>query len=88
MDTIQNKADDIENIAETSLNRQKQLLESQSSALEVLQTVTTFQFQALEESRGTLQQLIELGHNQQQELIQRQEQLKQAHDHLVQNSKT
>ncbi|GJZ68768.1 protein gamete expressed 1 isoform X1 [Tanacetum coccineum] len=88
MDTIQNKADDIENIAETSLNRQKQLLESQSSALEVLQTVTTFQSQALEESRGTLQQLIELGHNQQQELIQRQEQLKQAHDHLVQNSKT
>ncbi|GJT04112.1 protein gamete expressed 1 isoform X1 [Tanacetum coccineum] len=88
MDTVQNKADDIENIAETSLNRQKQLLESQSSALEILQTVTTFQSQALEESRGTLQKLIELGHNQQQELIQRQEQLKQAHDHLVQNSKT
>nr|GEV46495.1 protein gamete expressed 1-like [Tanacetum cinerariifolium] len=88
MDTIQNKADDIENIAETSLNRQKQLLESQSSALEILQTVTTFQSQALEESRGTLQKLIELGHNQQQELIQRQEQLKQAHDQLVQNSKT
>ncbi|KAJ0483601.1 hypothetical protein HanIR_Chr13g0666551 [Helianthus annuus] len=38
--------------------------------------------------RGTLQQLILLGHSQQQELIQRQEQLKQAHDLLVENSKT
>jgi len=44
----------------------------------------TFKF----DYRGTLQQLIELGHSQQQELIQRQEQLKQAHDHLVENSKT
>ncbi|MFS7925887.1 hypothetical protein Hanom_Chr04g00290471 [Helianthus anomalus] len=38
--------------------------------------------------RGTLQQLILLGHSQQQELIQRQQQLKQAHDLLVENSKT
>ena len=38
--------------------------------------------------RGTLQRLIELGQSQQQELIQRQQQLKQAHDHLVENSKT
>ncbi|XP_071728903.1 protein GAMETE EXPRESSED 1-like [Rutidosis leptorrhynchoides] len=88
MDTLQNKADDIENITETSLDRQKQLLEHQNVALEVLQTVTSFQSQALEESRGTLQKLIELGRTQQQELIQRQEQLKNAHDHLVQNSKT
>ncbi|KAI3829113.1 hypothetical protein L1987_03228 [Smallanthus sonchifolius] len=88
MDTLQSKAGDIENIAETSLDRQKQLLESQRAFLEVLQNVTTFQSQALEESRGTLQELILLGHNQQQELIQRQEELKQAHDHLVENSKT
>lgn len=38
--------------------------------------------------RGTLRKLIELGRSQQLELLQRQEQLKQAHDHLVQNSKT
>ncbi|KAK1418824.1 hypothetical protein QVD17_27971 [Tagetes erecta] len=88
MDTLQCKADDIENIAETSLDKQKQLLESQNQFLEILRNVTTFQSQALEESRGTLQQLILLGHSQQQELIQRQEQLKQAHDHLVENSKT
>ncbi|KAL9997253.1 hypothetical protein Hdeb2414_s0641g00928171 [Helianthus debilis subsp. tardiflorus] len=88
MDTLQNKANDIENVAETSLDRQKQLLESQRQFHEVLREVTAFQSQALEESRGTLQQLILLGHSQQQELIQRQEQLKQAHDLLVENSKT
>ncbi|KAJ0620980.1 hypothetical protein HanIR_Chr01g0003471 [Helianthus annuus] len=32
--------------------------------------------------QGSLQQLISLGNSQQQELIQRQEQLKQAHDYL------
>ncbi|KAI7738789.1 hypothetical protein M8C21_021086 [Ambrosia artemisiifolia] len=88
MDTLQHKANDIENITETSLDRQKQLLESQRQFHEVLRDVTTFQSQALEESRGTLQQLILLGHSQQQELIQRQEQLKKAHDELVENSKT
>ncbi|KAJ0945903.1 hypothetical protein HanPSC8_Chr03g0133271 [Helianthus annuus] len=88
MNSLQSKADEIENITETSLDRQKQLLESQSSALEVLRTVTRFQSQALEESRGSLQQLITLGQSQQQELIQRQEQLKKSHDDLVENSKT
>ncbi|KAD6453077.1 hypothetical protein E3N88_07782 [Mikania micrantha] len=88
MVTLQSKADDIENMAETSLDRQKQLIESQRAFLELLKNVTTFQSQALEESRGTLQQLILLGHNQQKELIQKQEQLKQAHDHLLENSKT
>ncbi|KAI3809303.1 hypothetical protein L1987_25274 [Smallanthus sonchifolius] len=34
MNTLQSKADGIDNIAETSLDRQKQLLESQSAALE------------------------------------------------------
>nr|GEV42693.1 hypothetical protein [Tanacetum cinerariifolium] len=79
-------AEDIENLAETLLNRQRQLLESQSSVLEALQTIATFLSQALEESRGTLRQLTELSHNQQQELIQSQEQLKQAHDHLGNSS--
>ncbi|XP_076943515.1 protein GAMETE EXPRESSED 1-like [Bidens hawaiensis] len=88
MDALQSKADDIENITETSLDRQKELVESQRAFLEVLRDVTTFQSQALEESRGNLQQLILLGQSQQQELIERQEQLKQAHDHLIENSKT
>ncbi|KAK9058992.1 hypothetical protein SSX86_021610 [Deinandra increscens subsp. villosa] len=88
MNTLQSKADDIENITETSLNRQKHLLESQSSAIEALQNLASFQSQALEESRGSLQQLIALGNSQQHELIQRQEQLKQAHNHLFENSKS
>ncbi|KAI3503656.1 hypothetical protein L1887_32103 [Cichorium endivia] len=88
MDILQSKAYDIENIAENSLDKQKELLESQTTAIEVLHSVTSFQSQALEESRGTLQQLIDLGQSQQQELIQRQQQLKEAHDDLVKNSKT
>ncbi|KAI7757798.1 hypothetical protein M8C21_029174 [Ambrosia artemisiifolia] len=88
MNNLQSKAVDIENITETSLDRQKQLLESQSTALEVLKTITNFQSQTLEESRRSLQQLISLSNIQQEELIQRQEQLKQAHDHLFENSKT
>ncbi|XP_076923377.1 protein GAMETE EXPRESSED 1-like [Bidens hawaiensis] len=88
MNTLQSKTYDIENIAETSLDKQKQLFESQSVALEIIQTVTRFQLQALEESRESLQQLISLGNMQQQELMQRQEQLKHAHDHLIENSKT
>nr|XP_043629355.1 protein GAMETE EXPRESSED 1-like [Erigeron canadensis] len=88
MATLQNKADDIENMTETSLDRQKQLLETQADALKVLKTATSFLTLALEESRGSLQQLIELGYSQQQELVQKQEQLKQAHDYLVDNSNT
>ncbi|XP_076945939.1 protein GAMETE EXPRESSED 1-like [Bidens hawaiensis] len=87
MDALKSKADDIENITETSLDQQKELVESQRAFLEVLRDVTTFQSQALEESRGTLQQLILLGQSQQQELIERQEQLKQALDNLIENSK-
>ncbi|KAL4567936.1 hypothetical protein LXL04_023532 [Taraxacum kok-saghyz] len=88
MNRLQSKADDIEMKSETSLEKQKELFDGQTAAFEALQTVTRFQSQALEESRGTLQRLIELGQSQQQELIERQEQLKLAHDDLVKNSKT
>ncbi|KAM7523886.1 hypothetical protein LguiA_013788 [Lonicera macranthoides] len=71
-----------------SLEKQNQLLDGQSLALEGLQGLTKFQSQALEESRGTLQQLAEFGHRQQEELLQRQKQLEHAHEHLVQNTKT
>nr|GMD01942.1 protein GAMETE EXPRESSED 1 [Ipomoea batatas] len=88
MRMLQSKADDIGNIAGDSLDKQKELLDSQSVALEGLHVLTKFQSQALEESRGTLQQLAETGTKQQEELLRRQEQLQQAHDHLVENSKT
>ncbi|XP_019191886.1 PREDICTED: protein GAMETE EXPRESSED 1-like [Ipomoea nil] len=88
MRTLQVKADDIENIAGVSLDKQKELLNGQSAALDGIQILNKFLSQALEESRGTLQQLAEIGHKQQDELLRRQEQLQQAHDHLVENSKT
>jgi hypothetical protein len=35
-----------------------------------------------------LQQLAEYGHRQQEELLQRQDQLQRVHDHLMENSKS
>ncbi|RAL37044.1 hypothetical protein DM860_003966 [Cuscuta australis] len=88
MMTLQGKADDIEKIAGVSLDKQKQLLDGQSVALDGLQVLNKFLSQALEESRGNLEHLAEIGHKQQEELLRRQEQLQQAHDHLAENSKT
>lgn len=51
MSKLQDKADDIGNVSEISLERQKQLLQGQSAALEGLHSLTKFQSQALEESR-------------------------------------
>ncbi|CAK7338957.1 unnamed protein product [Dovyalis caffra] len=69
-----------------SLDKQKQLLDGQSDGLKDLQLLTQFQPEALEESRSTLQHFAEYGHEQQEELLQRQEQLQKVHDHLVENS--
>ncbi|XP_077230959.1 gamete expressed protein 1 [Tasmannia lanceolata] len=85
---LQSRADDIGNVAGMSLDKQKELLEGQTVALEGLSFLTKFQSQALEESRATLQNLVESGHKQQEELLLRQEQLQQTHDHLIQNSKS
>ncbi|CAN1747162.1 Protein GAMETE EXPRESSED 1 [Linum perenne] len=71
---LQSKADDIENLAGSSLTKQQELLDGQSTALEGLQTLTESQSVALQESR--------------EELLQRQQQLQQVHDHLVSNSKS
>lgn len=51
MRMLQSKADDIGNIAGVSLDKQKELLDSQSVALEGIHVLTKFQSQALEESR-------------------------------------
>lgn len=88
MNTLQSKADDIGNIAGISLDKQKQLLDGQSMALDGLQFLTKFQSQALDESRFTLQKLAELGNKQQDELLQRQELLQHTHDRLAENSKS
>uniref|UniRef100_A0A6N2N5W7 Uncharacterized protein n=1 Tax=Salix viminalis TaxID=40686 RepID=A0A6N2N5W7_SALVM len=81
-----NSADGIENMAGKSLDKQKQLLDGQSNALKGLQLLTQFQSEALEESRSMLQHFAEYGHKQQEELLQKQEQLQKVHDHLVENS--
>ncbi|KAI3920453.1 hypothetical protein MKX01_000792 [Papaver californicum] len=88
MENLQNKANDIGNVAGISLDKQKQLLDGQSTALEGLDFLTRFQSQALEESRASLQTLAEFGQKQQEELLRRQQQLQQAHDHLIENSKS
>ncbi|BBG99701.1 gamete expressed protein 1 [Prunus dulcis] len=38
--------------------------------------------------KSTLHQLAEYGHRQQEELLQKQQQLQQVHDHLMENSKS
>ncbi|KAL5574179.1 hypothetical protein UlMin_023776 [Ulmus minor] len=88
MRNLQSKADDIGNMAGVSLDKQQQLLDGQDNALKGLQYLTRFQSEALEESRSTLQRLAEYGHRQQEELLQRQKQLQQVHDHLMDNSKS
>ncbi|MFQ6661055.1 hypothetical protein Gotur_029348, partial [Gossypium turneri] len=90
MNSLKITADDISSKAGASLDKQHQLLEGQSTALEGLRFLTRFQSEALEESshRNTLQQLAEYGRKQQEELLRRQEQLQQVHDHLVENSKS
>lgn len=87
MSILQSKADDIGDMAGTSLDKQKELLEGQSVALDGLNFLTKFQSQALEESRVTLQKLAEFGHKQQEELLEKQKLLHQSHDNLVENSK-
>lgn len=83
MITLQSKADE----AGMSLDKQKQFFDGQSVALEGLHFLTKFQSQALEDSRVTLEKLAEFGHKQQEELLVKQKELYESHDHLVENSK-
>ncbi|EOY02276.1 Gamete expressed protein 1, putative [Theobroma cacao] len=85
---LQRTADDIGNKAGISLDKQQELLEGQSTALEGLRSMTRFQSEALEESRNTLQQLAEYGRKQREELLKQQERLQQVHDHLDESSKS
>ncbi|WVZ16269.1 hypothetical protein V8G54_010320 [Vigna mungo] len=62
MNTLQSKAEDIGNMAGLSLDKQHQLLDGQSTALEFLNSLIQFQSNALEEIRKTLQYFAEYGH--------------------------
>ncbi|EEF28852.1 conserved hypothetical protein [Ricinus communis] len=88
MQNLQNSADEIEDKAGKSLDKQQLLIDGQSTALKGLQLLTEFQSEALEESRSTLQSFTEYGRRQQEELLQQQEQIQQVHDHLIENSKS
>ncbi|WCJ21952.1 gamete expressed protein 1 [Euphorbia peplus] len=88
MEKLQTSADEIEGKAVKSLDNQEQLIHGQSTALKGLQILTEFQSEALEESRGHLQRLAEYGRKQQEEILQRQEQIQQIHDNLIENSKS
>ncbi|KAL6896921.1 hypothetical protein ACP4OV_007493 [Aristida adscensionis] len=86
MDGLQRTADDIGSVAGRSLENQMQLLDGQARAMRGLNDLHSFQAQALEESRETIQRLAQFGQRQQEELLARQEQIRDAHDHLIQNS--
>ncbi|CAN6204590.1 unnamed protein product [Urochloa humidicola] len=86
MDDLQRKAEDIVSVAGKSLDNQRQLLDGQDRAREGLDNLHRFQAHAFEESRETVQKLAQFGQRQQEELLARQEQIRQAHDHLIQNS--
>lgn len=88
MQQLQSKADDIGDVAGLSLDKQRQLLDRQAMALEGLDALAKFQSQAMEESRGTLQRLAELGQKQQDELLRGQEQIQSAHARLIENSQS
>ncbi|MED6143283.1 hypothetical protein PIB30_004786 [Stylosanthes scabra] len=88
MSSLESKAEDIGNMAGVSLDKQQQLLDGQSTALEGLNSLSEFQSKALEESRKTLQYFAEYGHRQHEELLQKQEQIQGLHDRLMENSKS
>uniref|UniRef100_A0A453KTV2 Protein GAMETE EXPRESSED 1 n=1 Tax=Aegilops tauschii subsp. strangulata TaxID=200361 RepID=A0A453KTV2_AEGTS len=83
---LQGTADEIGNVAGKSLENQMQLLDGQNKAMDGLTSLHIFQSQALEESRETLEKFALFGQRQQEELLSKQEQIRQAHDHLILNS--
>ncbi|KAK6267425.1 hypothetical protein QUC31_018262 [Theobroma cacao] len=88
INNLRRTANYIENMARISLDKQQELIEGQSTALENLQYLTRFQSEALEESRNALQLLAEYEQKQREELLERQERFQQLHDHLVKSSKS
>nr|QGN65440.1 GEX1 [Oryza coarctata] len=86
MHDLQSTANDIGSVAGRSLENQMQLLDGQTQAMDGLNNLYSFQAQALEESRETMQKLAQFGQRQQEELLSRQQEIRQAHEHLIHNS--
>uniref|UniRef100_A0A0E0LPI3 Uncharacterized protein n=1 Tax=Oryza punctata TaxID=4537 RepID=A0A0E0LPI3_ORYPU len=85
---LQSAADDIGAAAGKSLENQMLLLDGQAKAMEGLNHLYSFQAQALQESRETIQKLAQFGRQQQEELLSRQEQIRHSHDDLMKNSES
>ncbi|KAM0843768.1 hypothetical protein ACQ4PT_057493 [Festuca glaucescens] len=88
MEGLQRTAEEIGSATGRSLENQKELLDGQSTAMKGLAELQGFQAQALQESRETMHKLASFGRQQQEELLSRQEQIRQAHDHLMHNSES
>ncbi|CAM0907327.1 unnamed protein product [Alopecurus aequalis] len=88
MGELQKTAEDIGTAAGKLLKNQKELLDGQATAKRGLEELHVFQAQALHESRETARELASFGRRQQEELLARQEQIRQAHDHLMHNSES
>ncbi|CAL5061137.1 unnamed protein product [Urochloa decumbens] len=86
MDGLQRAADEIGSVAGRSLENQMRLLHGQAEAARGLSDLHGFQARALEESRETIQNLANFGRRQQEELLARQQEIRNSHDHLIQNS--
>ncbi|TKW36372.1 hypothetical protein SEVIR_2G436300v4 [Setaria viridis] len=86
MDGLQRAADEIGSVTGRSLESQMQLLDRQAKAMRGLNELHGFQAEALEENRETIQKLAHFGRRQQEELLARQEEIRNAHEHLIHNS--
>jgi hypothetical protein len=88
MEGLQRAAEEIGTATGRSLENQRKLLHGQATAKRELEELQGFQAQALQESRETMQKLASFGRQQQEELLSRQEQIREAHDHLMHNSES
>ncbi|XP_051210907.1 protein GAMETE EXPRESSED 1-like [Lolium perenne] len=88
MEGLQRTADAIGNATGRSLENQKELLDGQLTAMKGLAELRGFMARALQEARETMHKLASFGRQQQEELLARQEQLRQAHNHLMHNSES
>jgi hypothetical protein len=88
MERLQRTAEEIGSATNRSLENQKELLDGQLTAMKGLAELRGFMARELQEGRETMHKLASFGRQQQEELLARQEQLRQAHNHLMHNSES
>ncbi|KNA19068.1 hypothetical protein SOVF_065020, partial [Spinacia oleracea] len=88
MQNLQGKTDDITEMARISVDKQQELLQGQSVAIEGVQSLSIFLSKALQESRVSLEQIVDFAKGQHEELLEQQQKLVLANDRLANNSKS